>query len=966
MAATGNIFLKYGVRIRTGSNEPFWVNDSGETWFVAEGSVDLFVVPTADGKPAGPRSHLLRVGSGQILSGLEADPAAGGIAFLAVASPQSQVYRLPLQEWTAGPRRAANPELHAMLETWISTLYSGMAAGRAPTQCAVVDVGSELCAEAGAVLRPGDRVLWLDHKTGRSLIAGLPEMSVEADGVPVPLAPSAWLVIEEPATLRCLGTKALLNDGCLQGGLRRFGYLASRWAAARIAADLQKEAARLQAKAGSEDRSLRAAVSDLSAVLAPGGAPKAGAPAEENALLVACRWVGEAMGITITGPAGSRLEWRGKNPLDLIAKASHVRIRRVVLSGTWWRQDAGPMLAFRAEGNRPVALIPVSSTRYQLADPLTGAREPLTRDLAATLSTVAHCFCATFPDETIRVWHVIRLGLRNVRQELVTIIATALGGVLLGMAFPIITGMVFDWVIPSAARSQLWYLVAALLVASGTEIILNLTQSIALMRLETRSDVTVQAAIWDRLLRLPVPFFRSYTAGDLALRANGINAICQILSGVILTSLLSGVFSILYFALLCYYSPKLTLVACGWVVVNLAQVAITSAVTLRLQRPRYALEGKLSGMILQFITGIAKLRVAGAEAQAFAVWAKSFSAQKQLDWRSGIYGNLFGIFNELFPMITTMLLFTGAAFWAEPNISTGKFLAFSVAFTIFLDATINAGSALISVVHAVPVYERAKPILEARPEVTELKADPGLLTGRIELNQVSFRYKPDAPWALRDFSVHIKSGEFVAIVGPSGSGKSTLMRILLGFERPESGAIFYDGLDLQGLDIQAVRRQFGVVLQNGKLMPGDIFQNIAGSGLWTLEDAWEAARLAGLEEDIKAMPMGMHTVLGEGAATLSGGQRQRLMIARAIIAKPRILLFDEATSSLDNYTQAIVSRSLESLKATRLVIAHRLSTIQNAHRIHVVLKGRLVQSGTFTELSAVPGPFAEIASRQFA
>jgi ATP-binding cassette subfamily C protein len=241
-----------------------------------------------------------------------------------------------------------------------------------------------------------------------------------------------------------------------------------------------------------------------------------------------------------------------------------------------------------------------------------------------------------------------------------------------------------------------------------------------------------------------------------------------------------------------------------------------------------------------------------------------------------------------------------------------------------------------------------------------------VLTGRIELNQLRFRYKSDAPLVLQDVSLQIKAGEFIAIAGPSGSGKSTLFRLLLGLQRPEAGAIFYDGLDMAGLDVQAIRRQCGVVLQNGKLLPGDIFENIVGASLLTLEDAWEAARLAGLEDDIRAMPMGMHTLIGEGTGTLSGGQRQRLMIARAIVAKPRILLLDEATSACDNRTQAIVSKSLESLKATRIVIAHRLSTIQNADHIHVLVKGRLVQSGAFDELSSQPGPFRELARRQVA
>jgi ABC-type bacteriocin/lantibiotic exporter with double-glycine peptidase domain len=273
-------------------------------------------------------------------------------------------------------------------------------------------------------------------------------------------------------------------------------------------------------------------------------------------------------------------------------------------------------------------------------------------------------------------------------------------------------------------------------------------------------------------------------------------------------------------------------------------------------------------------------------------------------------------------------------------------------------------SALLGAIEVIPIYERARPILEAAPEVDRTKSDPGVLSGRIEVSHVVFRYREDGPVILNDLSFQVKSGEFAAIVGPSGSGKSTLFRMLLGFEHPESGSLYFDGLDQSSLDIQAVRKQFGVVLQNGKLMPGSIFENIVGSAPLTLEDAWEAARKSGLATDLEQMPMGMHTVLSEGAGTLSGGQRQRLLIARAIVARPRIILFDEATSALDNRTQAIVSRSLEQLQATRIVIAHRLSTIANADSILVLKNGRLVQSGTYEELIARPGDFANLARRQ--
>jgi NHLM bacteriocin system ABC transporter ATP-binding protein len=966
MSETTNIFLSDGVRIQTGSNEPFWVSDSRQAWFTQNGVVDLFVVPMADGKPNGPRTHLLRTGAGQMIVGVEADGAERGVALLAVGGPESQVYRLPVKILAAAATKpAAAAPIQAMLEAWITALYNALSAGTAPTECDVVEAGFEVSVEPASVIRPADKVLWIRHGSGRSLLAGLPELIIEADDIPLPFATSAWLVTEQTARLSCFGTETLLNDPQLWTGLTRFGQLANRWAAARIAAADKGEAARIQAKAGAQVRALHSAVSHLSSVLAAQSGKMPPAAGDEDPLVVACRWVGQAMDMPIAAPVSARAGWKQKDPLAQIAKASHVRIRKVVLNGDWWRQDGGPLLGFRAGTDQPVALIPVSSTRYDLADPGLGTREVVTEEVARTLSSVAHCFCPTFPDQALKLWQVFELGLRNVHGEIFTVLATALGGVALGMVFPFVTGVVFDSVIPSAERTELWYMAAALVAAFGTEIILGITQSVALMRVETKSDVSIQAAIWDRLLRLPLPFYAKYTSGDLAVRANGINAIRQMLSGVMITALLSGLFSVLYFAMLVYYSPKLTLVACGLVALNLAVIASASVVTLRLQRPLCELDGKISGMVLQFIAGIAKLRVAGAEPQAFAVWAKTFSAQKRLDWRAGLIHNGYNIFNELFPTLTYILLFAGVAFWAD-KMSTGKFLAFSTAFMTFLNATIGAGAAMMSVVHAVPLYERAKPIFDALPEVNDKQADPGVLTGRLELNQLCFRYKPDAPPVLQNVTIQIKAGEFVAIVGPSGSGKSTLLRLILGFERPEAGAIFYDGLDMAGLDIQAIRRQCGVVLQSGKLMPGDIFENIVGTSLLTLDDAWEAARLAGMEDDIRAMPMGMHTIIGEGSGTLSGGQRQRLMIARSIVAKPRILLFDEATSACDNRTQAIVSRSLEALKATRIVIAHRLSTIQNADRIHVLVRGCLVQSGTFRELSAQPGPFADLVRRQVA
>jgi ATP-binding cassette subfamily C protein len=391
------------------------------------------------------------------------------------------------------------------------------------------------------------------------------------------------------------------------------------------------------------------------------------------------------------------------------------------------------------------------------------------------------------------------------------------------------------------------------------------------------------------------------------------------------------------------------------------------AIGLKFQRQISELSGAISGAVVEFISAIAKFRIAGAERRAFVLWVTDFAAQKRTDFDARRVTTLMAVFNSVYLVACTAVLFSINSSMREngiPALTTGDFLAFLAAFGQFMAAALQMGGAAVSLATIVPIYERASPILQSVPEVQHTQAAPGELVGEIEVNHLTFRYRPDAPLVLRDLSFRIRSGEFVAFAGPSGCGKSTVLRLLLGFERPESGAIYFDGMDAAGLDIEEIRRQIGVVLQNGRLLSGTIKSNICGTAVVTMEDCWAAARVAALEEDIQAMPMGMHTILTDGGGGLSGGQRQRMHIARAVIGRPRLLLFDEATSALDNRTQAIVSENLKALKATRIVIAHRLSTIVDADRILVMEKGQIVQSGTYYELIRQPGLFREMAERQ--
>ncbi len=537
---------------------------------------------------------------------------------------------------------------------------------------------------------------------------------------------------------------------------------------------------------------------------------------------------------------------------------------------------------------------------------------------------------------------------------------------LISLLTPLVTSSIVGGIIPNAALGQLsqyTFLLVSMTVSAG---LFGLTQALMMVRISGHLDSSLQGALWDRLMRLPAGFFRDYTAGDLANRAMGINTINSTITNVSLIAILNGIFASLNFILMLWYSWQLSLVGLVVVIISLLVAFALTMWQLAWQRRVMDSRGHLTSLVLQLIGGVNKLRIANAEPRAYSVWAAPYSEQNRLNLKAQGLGNALTVFNTIVPTISAITLFITIAA-VLGTIGIGDFLAFNAAFTQFFTGVVGLTSVVGNSINVVPLYRRARPILDAELEVSAVKQSPGSLLGRITLDHVSFEYDANGRRALNDISLDITPCEFLAIVGPSGSGKSTLFRLLMGFERPSEGIVAYDNKDLDTLDIQAVRRQLGVVMQNSQIMSGSIFQNITGNCPdLTSDDAWEAVRMVGLDDDIRAMPMGMETFIAEGATTISTGQRQRLMIARALIKKPRILVLDEATSALDNRTQAIVTASLARLKVTRIVIAQRLSTIVDADRIVVIDRGRIRQVGAYAELAETPGIFKEMVSRQLA
>lgn len=637
--------------------------------------------------------------------------------------------------------------------------------------------------------------------------------------------------------------------------------------------------------------------------------------------------------------------------IEQLAKSAGLRVRKVRLNENWATEDAGPLLAFRESDHRPYALISQNG-QY----PESYRTQVFEQD--------AFSFYRTFPDVLLNWKDLLIFSKLNIMRDVYRVFKFQVCIGLIGLLIPISTGVILDSVIPFADYSRLAQLLMGLSVAAVASAALGLAQSFGLMRIRFQANIATQAAVWDRLLRLPISFFKQFNAGDLASRARGVDSIQQQITQILLSASITGVFSIITLGLLFYYDAWLALSAVMLVMIAILVNLIFNRLILHYQRPLLTIQGKLSGFLFQILSGIAKLRVANVESSAFSVWSKQFIEKNKLFLKSRTLVNNYNVFHPFFLVISTIILFALVVLRGE-SLTFGSFIAFYAAYGQFLSATLAMSFAITQSLRIVPLYERITPIITTLPEAEKSEQEILALNGHIELKNISFRYAPDAHLLFENLSLTIKPGQFTAIVGPSGSGKSTLFRLLLGFETPEKGGVFYDDQDLTHCNIRHLRQQLGVVLQQSTLMPGTIFENIVGfNPEIKREEAFEIAKLVDIANDIEAMPMKMDTFILEGGRTLSAGQRQRLMIARAIANKPQILLLDEATSALDNTTQALISKNLTKLSMTRVVAAHRLSTIAGADFIYVLDNGKIVQSGTYEKLSSMPGLFSELMERQ--
>lgn len=957
------------------ANQPFLLKRPDRVWEVLEGEVEIFFADLApDGTYRSPRNFLYRAAAGELLFSLQTATQHEGLTLMAV-SANAKLAECELTDLVQQDRA----HLAEQIEGWVVKLSASLYEGKFPRVYQVLEAEDELELMKTEIAYPVKGLLWVKLLEGELSIYGNEAITDTAKicECPVPVSNTLWVAAQEDETLlEVMDTQTVQEDEVafahalhhLQG---YFFYLVEKQFYENSAQINQTIEQRLSA----DSRTIEYSLGKLKSIVnETDGHTDFAEVSLDNHLLAACQLIGKEVGFEFEEP--KYLDENNQstlNQLFAIGQVSNVRIRKVVLRGKWWKDENGHMLAFTQEGKKPVALIQKAPGEYLLKDPTTRSSQFVTEEIASTLEPISYMFFYAFDEQITSIRKIWNFAIRGLKKDAGFLILAALAGSLIGLLVPILSGVLFDDVIPQADRGFLVEVIGIMVVIGVVTMLLQLVKGVLQLRIETKSNINVQAALMDHLLRLPVTFYRKFSSGDLTLRALGINSLRQILSNTVMTALLSGAFSFVNLILLFWYDSSLAWVGIGLALVAVVFIAGIGLLKLRYDRQIADTQGDIQGLLFEFLTGISKIRVTGAEKRIFSQWATRFANLKNLGFKSGSYQNYVEVFHGTYPLLTRIFFFSFLFYWVQTAtaaerslISVGAFMAFVSAFSQFLNDCLGLSMSLISSLNMIPLYERVKPILEAESESAEDSQDPGELVGEIELNSINFRYDEDQPLVLKDVSLKIKPGEMVAFVGPSGSGKSTVMRILLGFEEPEAGSVYYDGQAFDSLNKDLVRRQVGVVLQNGSLMAGSIFKNIVGNSELGLEQAWEAARMAGLEEDIKQMPMAMHTVISEGAGTFSGGQRQRLMIARAIVHKPRMLFMDEATSALDNRTQNIVSKSLDRLQATRIVIAHRLSTVVNADRIFVMESGRIVESGTYQELLDQGGLFASLAKRQIA
>ncbi|MBA3722261.1 MAG: NHLP bacteriocin export ABC transporter permease/ATPase subunit [Parachlamydiaceae bacterium] len=685
--------------------------------------------------------------------------------------------------------------------------------------------------------------------------------------------------------------------------------------------------------------------------------------ADENIdeLFAACKIIGYYAGVNFVEPPKHK-NGSGESKLEEICRYSHVRLHHIKFEENWWQNDGLHLLGFYGPQHKPVGLLNLKSGHYTMVDPITGKKQIVTQDIAKNIFLEGYTFYEPIP-EVVTISSLFIVFYRTNKGLIWELGFLSFIGALVGLFSPFVTKTLFDQVIPSSDYTTFYQIIMGLLIMAVSVFFFQITRSFILLRMSTLFQNRMNAVVWDKLLRISLNFFRNYGVGDLIQRISFVDVFSKILGENTINIIFSALFSLVYFIPMLYYSWQMTLIGLFSILLSISITMICYFYQMHIQFGLLEIGAKINNFLIQIINGIAKIRVAGVENKVFRKWSESFSVSQSLSYQSRKMQIFVDVLTVTLSSFFMLGIYSIGIYLLENSekdpFTIGIFMAFTAAYTPFLQAISGLLSSALSFSIIKPYWQRALVILKEPTETNIAKIRPGQLTGEIWINNVYFRYHEETSLILKDINIQINPGEFIGIIGISGCGKSTLLKLLIGFEKPEKGYIFYNQKDFTSLDVEEVRRQIGIVLQTSAIISGTIYENIVCGRKYSIDKFNQALEISGLQEVLKDFPMGLNTMLTTGGNTLSGGQKQRIALARALLTEPKILILDEATSALDNKTQEELTSKLDNLKMTRVVVAHRLSTIMNADRIYVIDKGMIIQSGSYQELSKQKGSLFE-------
>ncbi|MCY3879559.1 MAG: ATP-binding cassette domain-containing protein [Rhodobacteraceae bacterium] len=962
--ALSALFVSSGEHRAVAGNRPIQLNDPGLVWFVEQGAIDILETEFVDGRMDVPYRHVARLERGRLAFG--ADGSGHSMLLVAKGIQDTGLRCLPraaLHDETAagGDAEGIAPAFIAQLDAWIEDLAGAVAAeieGR-PRIESWLGYGSE---PGQGVSAAEQGVVWLVADQLDASFLDVAESRPGSQGL-MPVTRDSWIKLRATGGVACLPSHKLGVQLLLEEGLPEFHRLALSAGSIQRRLLVVDDANLQVASADLRRREKSLARRGLSDLLEFRTHSKGKGPGGHTALDKALRIVGAHEGLDILTPAVSG---ETQPSLDDYCRASALRRRDVRLTeeDRWWLGDSGAMLAFRRGQGQPVVLLPGLAGRYRIIDPETGESVPANAGTGAGLRDACLLYPVLSSNRPALIRELLHTGIAPMTAEIVRLTAFGLGAGLLALTPAIAVNLLVEHAIPAGELVAVFQFSGILAAIALTAALAQVLRGMALMRIEGRLTARISAAVWDRLLRLRLRFFRRFSAGELAARSMVFQDVRDNVAGIAVDAALSTLFALPALGLMFLYDAALGLIVTALTFAALGAATICCSSMINHQRNYLRSSRQLLGELHQFLSGIAKLRTTGAEDMAFAAWARRYRENKHAEIQQAILSEWIVAVAAAVPFVGSAALFAAVVARGADGLATADFLAVHTAAMFLFLTLVMLGNSIRSVAFVKPACEQVRPILAAETASGAARRVQQTLQGEILLDRVSFSYSENAP-TLREVSIHAKPGEFIAIVGESGAGKSTLLRLVLGLEKPNAGVVYFDGQSLDQLDVITVRKQIGVALQDVLLQSSTILDNIIGNDTeLNEEDAWRAARLAGVDEDIRAMPMGMYTTVDENAAAFSGGQVQRIRIAAALIHNPRIILLDEPTSWLDTSSQARTMQAIEDSASTRLVIAHRLSTIRRANRIYVLQAGRVAQIGRFEQLAAEEGPFRDLVQRQ--